>query len=99
MRALGPGGILVINAIRKENADKDALLELEYPSDLWLEKGLKSVANVTRADIEQFLPLAAEIPIKPSVTTYGLERANEVLGLLKASKIRGAAALTPPADI
>jgi len=94
MRALERGGILVINAIRKEDTDKNALLELDYCSDLWLEKSLKSVANVTRADIQQFLPLAAEVPIKPTVTTFNLERANDALKMLKAGKMRGAAALT-----
>ena len=57
MKNLERGGRLVINAIRKENLDKDYLLELDYPSHLWLEKEIKSVANVTRIDILEFLDL------------------------------------------
>ena len=45
--------------------DKDALLELDYPQHLWLEKEIKSVANVTRADVREFLRLAAEVPLSP----------------------------------
>ena len=52
---LRPGGRLVINAIRKEAVDKDALLRLDYPEHLWMEKEIKSVANVTRADVVEFL--------------------------------------------
>ena len=60
----------MINAIRKEDRDKDALLRLDYPAHLWREKEIKSVANVTRADVREFLQLAAEIPIKPEVQEY-----------------------------
>jgi len=52
---LAPGGRLVVNAIRKEDTDKDSLLKIDYASDLWLEKEVKSVANVTRADVAEFL--------------------------------------------
>ena len=90
LRNLAPGGRLVINAIRKEDHDKDALLGLDYPSHLWLEKEIKSVANVTRADVSEFLTLAAEIPIVPEVQEYALEDANRALVELKARKIRGA---------
>jgi propanol-preferring alcohol dehydrogenase len=90
---LEPGGRLVINAIRKEEADKDALLELDYPRDLWLEKEIKSVANVTRRDVSEFLRAAAEIPLDPEVQEYPLEAANEALFELKAGRIRGAKVL------
>ena len=60
LKRLKPGGRLVINAIRKEEADKDVLLEMDYASQLWLEKEIKSVANVTRADVSEFLQLVAE---------------------------------------
>ena len=53
--ATSPGGRLVINAIRKENAGQKRLLTLDYPAHLWLEKEIKSVANVSRADISEFL--------------------------------------------
>jgi propanol-preferring alcohol dehydrogenase len=90
---LEPGGRLVINAIRKEGIDKDYLMRLDYPAHLWLEKEIKSVANVTRRDISEFLKLAAEIPIRPEVQEYSLEDANSALMELKQRKIRGAKVL------
>ncbi len=93
MRHLEPEGRLVINAIRKEERDKSALLALDYPRDLWLEKEIKSVANVTRSDVRGFLELAAEIPIHPEVQEYPLEAANQALRELKERKIRGAKVL------
>ena len=87
------GGRLVINAIRKEDIDKEALLELEYPSHLWLEKEIKSVANVTRFDVREFLRLAAEIRLKPEVREYSLDQANQALVEVKTKKIRGAKVL------
>lgn len=93
LRSLAPGGRLVINAIRKEEGDKTSLLGLEYSTHLWLEKEVKSVANVTRQDVSEFLQLAAEIPIRPEFQIYPLEDANKALGELKARKIRGAKVL------
>jgi len=89
LKNLEPGGRLVINAIRKEDADKDYLLSLDYPSHLWLEKEIKSVANVARRDISEFLQLAAKIPIKPHVQEFPLGEANRALRELKEGKIRG----------
>ena len=66
----------MINAIRKENRDQDALLRLDYATHLWNEKEIKSVANVTRSDVREFLDLAAEIPIKPEVQEYALSDAK-----------------------
>jgi len=93
MRNLEKGGRLVINAIRKESIDKESLLELDYPGHLWLEKEIKSVANVARSDVREFLKLAAEIPIKPEVQEYALEEANKALVEIKEKKIRGAKVL------
>jgi alcohol dehydrogenase, propanol-preferring len=93
LKNLEPAGRLVINAIRKEDTDKDYLLKLDYSRHLWLEKEIKSVANVTRRDIEEFLNLAAQIPIVPEVEEYPLEDANRALVELKAGKIRGAKVL------
>ena len=87
------GGRLVINAIRKEDADKDALLGLDYPKHLWLEKEIRSVANVTRSDVREFLRLASEIPLKPEVQEYELADANRALADLKGGQIRGAKVL------
>jgi propanol-preferring alcohol dehydrogenase len=93
MKNLQSGGRLVINAIRKEDLDKDYLLKLDYQRHLWLEKEIKSVANVTRSDIGEFLELASEIPIKPEVQEFKLEDANKALMELKTGKIRGAKVL------
>jgi len=93
MKNLEPGGRLVINAIRKEEIDKEYLLKLNYPTHLWMEKEIKSVANVAGEDVSEFIKLAAEIPIKPEVQEYSLREANKALLELKEQKIRGAKVL------
>lgn len=93
LKVLSPGGRLVINAIRKEESDKEVLSRLDYPSQLWMEKEIKSVANVTRADVREFLQLAAEAGIKPELQEYELKDANRALLELKQGKIRGAKVL------
>lgn len=90
---LKPGGRLVINAIRKEDKDRDAMATIRYDEHLWLEKEIKTVANVTRRDLAEFLPLAAEIPLRPGVELYPLEDANKALVDLKFGDIRGAKVL------
>jgi propanol-preferring alcohol dehydrogenase len=87
------GGRLVINLIRKEAADKEFLLKLDYPKHLWLEKEIKTVANVTRADAEEFLTLAARMKIQPEIQEFRLEEANKALIELKSGKIRGSKVL------
>ncbi len=94
MANLKPGGRLVINAIRKEDVDKDYLLRMDYPTHLWSEKEIKSVANVARRDVAEFLEIAAEIPIMPEVQRFPLDKANQALYELKTRKIRGAKVLT-----
>ena len=89
---LDSGGRLVINAIRKEG-DKQSLLNLDYPLHLWQEKEIKSVANITRRDVTEFLGLAAEMELEPEVQVFALEQANEALLELKFGKIRGAKVL------
>ncbi len=89
---LESGGSLVINAIRKEG-DKHSLLNLDYPVHLWQEKEIKSVANITRNDVRDFLDLAAEMNLKPEIQVFTLEQANEALLELKTGKIRGAKVL------
>ena len=93
LKNLEPGGRLVINAIRKEEVDKGSLQHLDYPKHLWLEREIKTVANVTRADVSEFLQLAAEMRIKPEVEEFSLWDANRALTELKAAKIRGAKVL------
>jgi len=90
---LRPGGRLVVNAIRKEDADKEHLLRLNYPAHLWMEKEIKSVANVTRADVREFLELASALALKPEIEEYPLEDANRALRDLKERRIRGAKVL------
>ncbi|TKJ36583.1 alcohol dehydrogenase [candidate division LCP-89 bacterium B3_LCP] len=93
LKNLAPGGRLVINAIRKEEMDKDYLMKLDYTTHLWEEKEIKSVANVSRRDVSEFLGLAAEIGIKPETQEYRREDANSALLELKEGKIRGAKVL------
>ncbi|MCL4385003.1 MAG: zinc-dependent alcohol dehydrogenase family protein [Cyanobacteria bacterium] len=81
---LEKGGRLVINLIRKEETDKEFLLKLNYPKHLWMEKEIKSVANVTRKDGQEFLSIAAKMQIKPQIQLYNLEEANKALVELKS---------------
>jgi len=90
---LAPGGRLVINAIRKEAGDKDYLQQLSYRKHLWMEKEIKTVANVTHQDIAELLPIAAKVPLRPRVQTYRLEEANRALLELKRGPVRGAKVL------
>ncbi|MGP3667714.1 MAG: zinc-dependent alcohol dehydrogenase family protein [Candidatus Bathyarchaeota archaeon] len=89
LKNLEKGGRLVINAIRKENP----IPELDYAENLWYEKEVKSVANITRKDVEEFLSIAAKIPIKPEVKTFKLEEANKALLSLKKGEYSGAGVL------
>ena len=93
MLNLAPGGRLVINAIRKEDTDKEYLLNIGYPTHVWLEKEVKSVANVSRMDVSEFLKIAGEVPIKPEYHEFELKDANRALLEVKTGKIRGAKVL------
>ncbi len=93
LECLQANGRLVINAIRKEDGDKACLVDLDYPRHLWLEKEVKSVANVTRRDVAEFLQLAAELGLQPEVSCYGLEDANQALCDVKFQHVRGAKVL------
>jgi propanol-preferring alcohol dehydrogenase len=93
LKNLKSGGRLVINAIRKEDVDKECLLQLDYPDHLWMEKEIKSVANVSRNDIREFLLLAEKMQIRPETEKYQMEDANRALMELKNRKIRGAKVL------
>ncbi len=93
LKNLAPGGRLVINAIRKEAGDQKELLRLDYTHHLWLEKEIKSVANVTRRDVSEFLDLAGKMDIRPDVQAFPLDKANEALLQLKRGGIRGAKVL------
>ncbi|MBU0961061.1 MAG: zinc-dependent alcohol dehydrogenase family protein [Proteobacteria bacterium] len=93
---LEAGGRLVINAIRKQERDKEELLHLNYETHLWMEKEIKSVANVASSDVREFLALAAEIPLLPEVEEYPLPEANRALLEIKEQRIRGAKVLILP---
>ena len=89
LEVLRPGGRLVINAIRKEDADKRVMANIDYARHLWLEKEIKSVANVTSADLREFLAIAGEIPLQPEVQSFQLEDANAAIQALKDGDLRG----------
>ncbi len=93
LKCLRPGGRLVINAIRKEDADKSLMAAIDYAEHLWQEKELKTVANVTSHDIKAFLEIAAEAGIRPEVQVYPLNQANKALRELRAGDVRGAKVL------
>jgi len=81
-----------VNAIRKIIP----IPELDYAKYVWHESEIKSVANVARKDAQEFLPLAAQIPIIPSVQEFALHEANQALMLLKDGKMQGAGVLRIP---
>ncbi|MFN8121458.1 MAG: zinc-binding alcohol dehydrogenase family protein [Thermoleophilia bacterium] len=87
LAALDRGGTVAVNAIHL-----DRVPEFPY-EDLWWERNLVSVANVTRADAAEFMRLAAEIPIRTSIRTYPLADANAALADLAAGEVPGAAVL------
>ena len=90
--ALEKGGRLVMAVIRKRNP----IPSMIYAQLLWDEKEIKSVANITRKDAQEFLSLAAEIPIIPEVQEFRLAEANQALILLKQGRIQGAGVLRMP---
>ena len=92
---LAPGGRFVINAIRKSATDQDELLRLDYASHLWMEREIKSVANVTREDVRQILALAVDTSLRPTVEVLPLQLANQALGRLSGgTRMRGAMVLS-----
>ena len=90
LACLRPGGRLVINAIRKEATDRHLMADISYEEHLWLEKEIKTVANVTARDIDEFLPVAASIPLHVETESYALVEANEALRDLRSGSVRGA---------
>ena len=91
LRALAPGGSVVCAGIHMSDIPS-------FPySDLWRERQIRSVANLTRADGEELLALAPEVPIRTRVTAYPLAQANAALDDLRAGRVEGAAVLEPDA--
>lgn len=89
LQTLRPGGRLVINAIRKEASDRQAMADIDYENHLWLEKEIKTVANVTHHDIAEFLPIAAQLPLQVTTQSYALEAANLALQDLREGHVHG----------
>jgi alcohol dehydrogenase, propanol-preferring len=87
LRALAPGGVVVCAGIHMSDIPS-------FPyADLWRERQIRSVANLTRDDARELLALAPRVPVRTHVTTYALEDANAALGDLRAGRIEGAAVL------
>jgi propanol-preferring alcohol dehydrogenase len=89
LSSLRKGGVVAINAIHL-----DRMPQFDYDSLLWGERQIRSVANMTRADARDFLELAAKIGLKPQVTVFPLDQANEALAAVKQDQINGAAVIT-----
>jgi len=90
LASLRKGGVVAINAIHL-----DRMPEFDYDRLLWGERQLRSVANMTRADARDFLALAAEIGLRPKVTVFSLDQANEALMAVKNDAVDGAAVIVP----
>jgi alcohol dehydrogenase, propanol-preferring len=90
LASLRKGGVVAINAIHL-----DHIPQFDYDSLLWGERQIRSVANMTRADARDFLKLAAEIGLRPKVTSFSLDQANEALLAVKQDAIDGAAVILP----
>lgn len=89
LRTLEPGGVVVCAGIHMSDIPS-------FPyADLWEERSIRSVANLTRRDGEELLPLAAELEVRPQVTTYGLAAANRALDDLRGGRLEGSAVLLP----
>ncbi len=88
--SLRKGGVVAINAIHL-----DRIPQFDYDSLLWGERQIRSVANMTRQDARDFLQLAAAIDLRPKVTSFSLDQANEALLAVKRDAIDGAAAIIP----
>lgn len=87
LRALAKGGTVVCAGIHMSD-----IRSFPY-ADLWEERSIRSVANLTRRDGEEFLALAPQVPVRTTVTTYPLERANDALDDLRAGRFEGAAVM------
>jgi alcohol dehydrogenase, propanol-preferring len=89
LRHLAPGGIVVCGGIHMSDIPS-------FPYEwLWKERTIRSVANLTRRDAEEFLQLAPQIPVHTTVTSYALGQANEALDALRHGRLTGAAVLLP----
>jgi propanol-preferring alcohol dehydrogenase len=90
LSSLRKGGVVAINAIHL-----DRMPQFDYDTLLWGERQIRSVANMTRDDARDFLKLTAEIKLRPKVTSFSLDQANEALLAVKRDAIDGAAVILP----
>ena len=89
LRAVAKGGTVVCGGIHMSDIPS-------FPYELlWGERTVCSVANLTRADAEEFLALAPEVPVRTEVESFPLGHANDALERLRAGRVRGAAVLVP----
>jgi propanol-preferring alcohol dehydrogenase len=90
LASLRKGGVVAVNAIHL-----DRMPQFDYDSLLWGERQIRSVTNMTRADARDFVGIAARIGLRPRVTVFPLDQANEALLAVKQDRIDGAAVLVP----
>jgi len=90
LASLRKGGVVAINAIHL-----DRIPQFDYDRLLWGERQLRSVANMTRGDARDFIALAAKIDLKPKITVFRLDQANEALMAVKNDVVDGAAVIVP----
>jgi propanol-preferring alcohol dehydrogenase len=89
LRALAPGGVVVCAGIHMSDIPS-------FPyADLWRERSIRSVANLTRDDARELLALAPRVPVRTHVAAYELERANDALADVRAGRLEGAAVIVP----
>jgi propanol-preferring alcohol dehydrogenase len=92
LKVLAPGGVIVCAGIHMSDIPS-------FPyADLWEERTIRSVANLTRKDGEEFLDLATKVPVRTSVTVYELDRAEEALADLRAGRFEGTAVIVPHSE-
>ena len=90
LSSLRKGGVVAINAIHL-----DRVPQFDYDTLLWGERQIRSVANMTRVDARDFLSLAARIGLRPKLTVFSLDEANEALMAVKRDAVDGAAVIVP----
>ena len=90
LASLRKGGVVAINAIHL-----DRIPEFDYDRLLWGERQIRSVTNMTRSDARDFLQIAAEINLRPRITVFSLDHANDALAAVKNDSIDGAAVIVP----
>jgi propanol-preferring alcohol dehydrogenase len=90
LSSLRKGGVVAINAIHL-----DRIPQFDYDRLLWGERQIRSVANMTRADARDFLGLAATIGLRPQVTSFPLDQANQALAAIESDSVDGSAVIVP----